>query len=538
MATAQPAGQARNAFGRDHGNYATVATMPNGSGNVLPSATVPLTLEAGDRCYLVQSSTTGLEYICVSAGTSGGGNAVWVPNTGIGPWSSVLYVDNVRGNDTTGRRGINNLPFATIQAAFNVAQTDDVVQLAAQVHAPAAAITVPATVVQLTVVGTPSHGGLTNSSGTLILQTGAPDIFDLGANLGLSRFQTIGCNVTAFTGSCFKADGTAYATGLFLSAGLVITNCEVAGLSAATINATFVRSMTVSGGLIQGARSTLVNCGRVIIAACMSQSHGFDVSFDADNAKTPNIFGTTPFNVIGGSVIGGNDLAFSTTTIMRKQTKILVDETSTLYGLTGTGLNVSAGNVVPSVTCRGYIGGGNSGVVDFATAGHELPDTAVAMTWDFRGTRFYANGDIPGSGPTAIKFKVGGAAGNFQTVKLDSTVTLPAVTFTADAKIHLTMRGADDPQPVYATPGADGDIIPPMLTGTVDVSAGGAVAKTWVQLGYPNLIRTGASPDSVFLTPSAQLSDPALTGKSTTTLTITSNVIAGDSACNWLAVWK
>lgn len=543
MSTAQPPGQARNAWGRDHGNFASVAAMPNGSGNALPSASVPYTLEAGDRCYLAQSSTTGLEYICVSAGTSGGGNAVWVVNTGQGPWSSVLYVDNARGSDVTGTRGADNLPFATIQAAINAAQSNDEIWTAPQFFALTAELTVPAALTSFCIIGQSagSKGGLTVSPGngacTVIRQlTAGQAVLNLGTNLGLSIcvLRNLVLRGAGTTENIVKADGSAYAKGAFVT--IVIENCSI---STGVMFFKYARLVQVYGGVWNMQTLTITTCGAFYFYGCDLAGPAIALTYDKDD----------PLSVASGGVLSMRmgtlcNVATSGATAiitMSKQAQLVVDSTSAIGGVKGSGLTVDAGNTLgPSVSCCGYIQGGNSGVLDFASAGSELPDTALALTFDFRGTTLFGIADTLTTiaGVTTAKFKVGGAAGNFQTVKLDNADALPATTFTADAKIHLTMRGAIAPQPVYTTPGADGDIVPPMLTGTIDISAGGAVAKTWVQLGYAGLIRTGAAPDTAFLTASAQLSDPVITTKAVTGLTITSNVIGGDTACNWMAVWK
>lgn len=102
-----PDGQPRQQFGRDWGNYTTVPGMPNGSGNTL--AAREFTVEAGDRCYLVTGAQAGLLYICVYAGTSGGGDALWVPVFGPFAFTTVnanfnittafsdYYIDNSGG---------------------------------------------------------------------------------------------------------------------------------------------------------------------------------------------------------------------------------------------------------------------------------------------------------------------------------------------------------------------------------------------------------------------------------------------------------
>lgn len=542
MATAQPAGQARNAWGRDHGNYASVANMPNGSANVLPSATVPFTLEPGDRCCL----TTGIEYLCVSAGTPGAGDAVWVANTGVGPWSSVLYVDNVRGSDTTGQRGNANRPFATIQAAVNAAQTDDVVQISPGIHTVAAPVTFPVALVRVSLCGMNAAGGTT--SGTSVLggtrvrsTTGA--VFDCGANLGLSRLGMYFLNIqtTNAASPAIAADGSAYAAGTFLNI-LVIDNCIIqGGGTGGTINGKYTGVVYFSNTQLLTGQTFFTNYSQVRFDNARSDGIGGTFDYDVADPLTPTASGTV--FIRNGSTIGGTNNGVTQAVTLSHQAQLVVDSTSAIGGLRASGLTVS-GTTRTGIACCGSIGAANAQVIDFASAGSELPDTALVMVLDFRGARLvgvfgsatvFTNGVV---GPTTVKFKVAGAAANFQTVKFDGSMALPGCTFTADVAVHLTGRGAQWPQCVLTTPGANGDIIPPVLTGTIDIAAGGTVAKTWVQLGYAGFIRAGAAPDSAFVTSIVQGADAVISVRATTGLTFISTAQAGNTAADWQAIWK
>jgi len=537
MATAQPAGQARNAFGRDHGNFATVAAMPNGSGNVLPSATVPYTLEAGDRCYLTLS-TGQCEYLCISAGTSGGGDAVWVPSSGQGPWNSVLYVDNVRGSDATGQRGNANRPFATIQAAINAMSQFDTVELAPQAFPITATLTVPASVINGACVGATGFANtlvsFSGAIGATQISSTTVALWNLGANLGLSSWTIANMDLFASAGNVVNADGSSYAQNTYVSGGIHLINCILSS-GVGGISTKYARIFEMRGGSIAGATISHVSGQTVTYQSVYGRGSSGSPSFLASYDGTDPLATTTAqtVSIVQGSVIGG--VGSSSFITLSGQCSLVVDQTSMIGGLKGSGLAVS-GAKVPSVLCDGYIANANTGVVDFASAGSELPDTATALTFNLKGTRFYANNGANSNGPTTIKFKVGGAAGNFQTVVMDSTTTVPGCTITADAKIHLTGRGASWPQSTPTTPGADGDIIPPMLTGTIDLSGGGG-AKTWVQLGYAGLIRTGAAPDTAFAEENAQGGDIAITTKATTGLTFAVTG-AAQTAANWLAIWK
>jgi len=435
-----------------------------------------------------------------------------------GPYSTVLFVNNVIGNDVTAVRGNQNLPFATIQAALNAMQTKDTVQLASQTFTQAQ-LTVPATVVTGACVGykQPAMLNTTNWPGTEIRSTGA-NSWEFGANLGISRWLLADI---MHQGGIISADGSVapYVVNTFFLGGLWILNCT------GFITAKYASEIHVQGPHGNG-QYIFTGCNILQMQRVLGPGGNFTVTWDAaDPMSTPTQQG---LQLVGGSQVG--------TVTMLKQARVTIDEFSRTSSVIGSGLNVS-GAFTPQLVCCGAIGG----IVDFASAGAELPDTALVCPFDLRGTRFYY--DLAPASPsvglaTPIKFKVGGAAANFQTVQLDGSFTLPATTIIADAAIHITGRGASWPGVILQTPGANGDINPPSLTGTIDISAGGALAKTWVQLGYAGLIRTGAAPDTAFLTASAQLADPVITTKATTGLTITSNVLGGNTACNWMAVWK
>jgi len=531
MATAQPAGQQRNAFGRDHGNFATVALMPNGSGNVLPTATVPFTVEAGDHCYL--SLATGQsDYLCISAGAAAGGDAVWVPSSGQGPWSSVLYVDNVRGSDTTGQRGNANRPFATIQAAANAMLTDDFLQVAPQRFLTTAALTFPSTLVRGGMVGFSRGGWLTSTTaglGAIIRCTGDHAI-NLGANLGLSRFYMADMQLFTPTAAKFGlfADGSAYAVATFLSSGLVVENCDIRGVGGGISTKYAVIQTYVSVQSLDAC--SFINFLTLSFLTCSMSTSTITISSDVGDPLTTQF---QPSCTVGrGTALGGGSAAGVVN--WGGQVFFNIDQSCTIGGLKGNGLSAHPAVPVANPGCRvaARIAGANAGVIDFQTAGSEIPDTATALTIDFRQTKFATDNNA-----CSIRFKVAGAAVNFQTISLDGAVMTPSgATIIADAAIHLFARGASVPQGVWQTPGATGDVIPPSLEGTIDTNGLAAAAKTWVQLGYAGLIRTGAAPDTAFLTSVAQGCDAVIPARTTLGLTLTGNAVA-NLAC-WRADWK
>jgi hypothetical protein len=436
-----------------------------------------------------------------------------------GPYSTVLYVNNVIGNDATAVRGNQNLPFLTIQAALNAMSTKDTVQLAPQTFLQAQ-LTVPATVVTGACVGYKQPGLLNTASwpGTEIRSTGA-NSWEFGANLGISRWLL--ADIMHQSG-IISADGSIapYAQNALFSGGLWIRDCT------GFITAKYAAQVVVRGPHGNG-NYVFVGCNIVQLYGVEGPGGSVTATWDAADPLTTST--QQGVMILGGSQIGA--------ITMTKQAHLTIDEFSRTSSVIGSGLTVSGANV-PQVVCSGNVGG----TIDFASAGAELPDTATVITMDFRGTRFFYNfspSSAQVGAATPVQFKVVGVAPvNFQTVKLDSTLALPGNTFTADNKIHMTARGADWPAVVLTTPGTDGDINPPYLTGTIDLSAGGTQTKTWAQLGYAGFIRSGVAPDVAFLTASAQLSDTVITTKATTGLTMTTNIVGGDTACSWEAGWK
>jgi len=452
-----------------------------------------------------------------------------------GPWTSVLYVDQVRGNNTTAQRGNENLPFATIQAALNAMQTDDTVMLAPQLFTITATLTVPATVVRGAVWGVGATGDFSNpsTSGPLTkLFSSTTDIWNFGANVGLTQWvmSDFSMRTTSAGKSCILADGSSYAKGTFFSAGGGLTLRRMVLRSQTPANA--ISAKYAVGIQLFDVYSTGGNYSFVTgSAVTLDQFRGIGATVTATNDSTDPL---SPSNtqyalqVTNGTHIGTG--AFNTGVVIDGQVSLNQDENSIIGLLSDSALSVN-GAVVPGCVCSGWIGS-----IDFDTAGKEIPGTATVLSFIFQGARLYQNA-FTTIAPGVFKAKIAGSAVNLQSVNLDSTITVPGAAITANTGVHITGRGARWPNVTLATPGATGDIIPPILAGVIDLSAGGAVAKTWVQLGIPGLIRVGAAPNEAFLTPNIRGADAAITVKSTTGLTFDSAAVA-NNACNWQAIWN
>jgi hypothetical protein len=93
-------------------------TGPSGSNTVSLLQTVPLNLTGITSGDFLQFNGTSIV-------------PVVPPSGGLGPFGEFVYVDVLLGNDSTGARGNDNLPFATLNAALAVYQNGDVIQLGA-----------------------------------------------------------------------------------------------------------------------------------------------------------------------------------------------------------------------------------------------------------------------------------------------------------------------------------------------------------------------------------------------------------------------
>ena len=451
----------------------------------------------------------------------------------VGP-NNVLYVDNVDGNDATAVRGNYSRPYLTIQAALDAMLTDDVVHLAPQKFTITAPLTIPSTVLRATISG---WGGDTNFTAfaagpraiTQIIQaTDNADCFDLGANPGLTRLVIRGMVIQPLangtsTGSAIKADGSLYAVNTFLAEGLQLSNVELTAAQAGFgLNLKYVRRLKAIN-CVWAAPMSFVTCGDLELVSVQGPSCTVLHTYDITDPLRPTR-GT--LSVVGSSRIGGNVLQ-TTIVTLGGVARLFVDRSSIIGGLKGAGL-VASGTNVPSVIVNGAILGFNGGVVDFASGGAELPDTATAITMDFRNAALHG---------TAANFKVAGAASP-QTVRMDTAAALAGLALLAGEGINLIARGMAGAL-TYATPGVTGSIIPPFLAGNVDISAGGAVAKTWAAMGFAALVRVGTATYDVQVQSNIQGADVAvpIAGQVTTGITITSTAQPGNTAAKVLVTF-
>jgi len=445
-----------------------------------------------------------------------------------GPWATVLYVDPTRGNDATGTRGDGNRPFATPQAAVNQMQTGDQVEVMAVRITLAAPITIPATVVSGSIVSEARNmasNGFVNGQGPqTLLRNPAGSVFDFGANLGLSTFVIAGCSINGVGATSVVADFSAYTLGQ--NPVLDFVDCQIGGgagvSSKYALGINFYKCTSILDSTFQGVSFL------TFFDTYTSTAANFTYIYDVSDPKTP-ISPTASLNCGWGTVLG--------TVTLSAQASLLVDSTSSVWGVKGSALTVS-GTTRTTIGVAGNVGPGN---IDFASAGRELPDTTNVMTIQFRPGQGAGQVNIlsPASGVaamTAAAFKVGGAAANSQNVTLEMASTSAA--FTANQGVNLSLGGALLPGASFSTPDASGTIQPTRLSGTVNLAAGGAVAQTWSgTLGITGLVRTTSAPKQVLITSIAQGADAVVTTKATTGFTTTATAQAGNTAASWEAIW-
>jgi hypothetical protein len=253
-------------------------------------------------------------------------------------------------------------------------------------------------------------------------------------------------NITTLAGGrAIVADGSLYAANTFLTVGLILAGLTISS-SGAAIDAKYIST---------GIRldSVLCNAGAISIVSC---GNGFRwtrsyfsassilLAYDptAPDPLRPPL--QTRLELFVNTFIGG-------TITLTGTPRLAVDDSSVTGPLLGAGLTVGGG-FVPQITHNGGVAG--SGAIDFASAGAELPDTATALTVDFRRAIFQ-------SGVASAAFKVGGAAANQQTVQMDGALARTGFAVTAGEGINITARGAAFPNAVFTTPGVAGSIVPP-----------------------------------------------------------------------------
>lgn len=435
--------------------------------------------------------------------------------TTLGP-SNVLWVDGVLGVDATAQRGNQALPFQTIQAAVNAAQTDDTVQLAPQRFLIGASITIPAATIRIAIrgwsVGQFANTSTSTASGGTLVSCATDHAFNLGTNLGLTKCVFVDLSIR--TGNAAKAaifaDGSAYASFGFLLIGLFLLNCEIS-TSGMPLNTKYVVSLVIVASRIGGTVAlSIVNSFSITIRSTNSQAMGWTFASDVADPLTAQL--QPAVHIEDGSVIGSQSIAGTVT--IGGQMRIWVDSTSTIGSLKGSGLTVSAAPVAsPGVACCGYMANASVGAIDFRTAGTEIPDTATALVFDFRGSHFYTEGgaQMRNDGLIAASFKVGGAAANAQSVLFDDVVAYAALVLTVDAQINLTARGARMPNATLSTPAATGTILPPSPLKLAPVAVAAApqpvtypcripAGSTAVQVAY-NTDNAGSVPTGVITVP-------------------------------------
>lgn len=441
---------------------------------------------------------------------------------GVAP-SNAVYVDPA-GNNATGQRGSAAFPFLTMAAAAAVLHSGDELLVSPGSYTGTGNhFTLPA-IASVTIRGSGEFAGQTVISGAA-----GEDVITLNAanravtieNIQVAGLTTgravVGTGATA--ARLFLDPATAGGGGLFFSDVILSSAAGVAVVLTYAGLVEFLDSQITLGG------ATFNVCGNVSMLATAMPSNAIAYSWDEADALRPAA-GQGTLSILAGTKTGAVTLSSTAVNATHGSPKLEVSAGSEIGALTGSNLDdVAAAHL--SIIVRGTVG-----AVDFqSAAGKVLPAaTANTLVLDFQGAILSA------SGASAMLWK---ATTNFQTVSANGLICKAAATFTADAKIHLTLTGAALTSPSYPTPGADGDILPPELSGVVNIAAGGAQTFTWAQLGYTGLVRVSSAVHSPTITPNVQATDAVIPIASKTALGfgVTSSAQAGNTAAGWTTSW-
>lgn len=485
-------------------NVADLRTIPD-------SVLTPLGLSSGAGTYIEYDTghkTAVRGTLAATAAAFAGG--------GVAP-SKAVYVDTA-GNDSTGQRGNAAFPFLTMSAALAVCQSGDELLVSPGSYTGTLNhATLPA-IANLTIRGSGEF-----PSETVVSGAAGEDVLTLnGANrsIVIENIQIAGLT----TGRAVVGTGATAARN-WLSSGLFFSEAVITSAAGNALELTYAGLVEMIDSQITTGAVVLNVCGQTNIVSTFAGTSSFLYSWDQADALRP-IAGVGTLLISAGSEVGAVTLAGGAAVDATHGSPSLKTTSGTKIGaLTGLRLDDVAGAAL-SIIVRGEVG-----AVDFqSTAAKVIPAaTANTLVLDFQGAI------LNGTGASAFLMK---ATTNFQTVFANGLMSKTASTFTADAKIHLTLTGAALTSPSFATPGADGDILPPELSGTIDIAAGGVLARTWAQLGYAGLIRVSSATYAAHVTSAIQAADAVcpVAGRVATGLTITSTAQAGNTAM-WSVRW-
>lgn len=434
-------------------------------------------------------------------------------NTGavdiVGP-SNALYVD-VAGSDALGQRGNAAQPFLTMAAALALAQSGDEVLISPGTFT--GPVTLPA-VANLIIRG--SGQGSAGVGGTLLTAAGGVDVVTLNAaNRSVQLYDVAITGVGA--GKPLVGTGAAAGTA-WLGSGLLVQNARLQAAAAGTlaVDLTYANFVTFLDSEISQGSMSFVTCAGTTFRGTRQSGTTCLFTWDNTDALRP----AAGVNLV--QLLEASSLV--SVVSFTGQTNFQGDYSAVVSSMTGLNLSVAAGPVSPSFVYRGSVG-----TIDFGSAAAKiLPDSALgAITVDFGGCT------------------VLGASAEFESIATDQIVNMTgfkstAATFalTAGVRALVIAIGAQirttAVTTMYATPDATGSITPPYLKGLTDIAAGGALVKTWANLGYTGLVRVGSAVFTATVTSNIQGADAVvpIAGKVATSLTITSTAQAGNTAVN------
>ncbi len=470
----------------------------------LPSGVAAGTfIEFSDRTTAVRGTVAATLALIVAAASGG-----------IGSPSNAIYVD-VAGDDATGQRGNSAFPFLTIQAALN-AQTSnfDEILVGPGLFSSGVVLTPVAGMARCAIKGAGSQ--LTFIQATVGINVITPN----NAGGSIVEFQISGCSLgTTGAGKCIVGTGAASAT-LWLGTGLFLDDVVMTVAASATlaIDLTYAGVVRMTDCRVVTGSYSFTVCSDVRLTNVQSDVAGtFLTTWSNTDALRP-VAGQGTTRLLGATSVG--------IVSMTGQAQLACDQSSSAASLTGLNLSVAAGPVNPSLNFFGTVG-----TIDFGSAAAKIiPDSALgAITWNLSGCT------------------ITGATAEFESVTTDQIVQMTgfistgiAFALTAGVRALVVARGAvvrtEAPATMWATPDATGSITPPFLKGLVDIAAGGALAKTWANLGYTALIRVGTAVFEANVSSNIQGADAVvpIAGKVVTGVTITSTAQAGNTAANAL----
>lgn len=361
------------------------------------------------------------------------------PGSQVGP-SNAVFVD-IAGSDANGERGNAARPFLTLTAALAAAHSGDSIVIGPGTFSSgASAVAIPATLVNIELIG---YGEL--QGGTILTANVDTDALTLNAAQRSMIIRSLRIQVTG-TGRGIVGIGGAGAAGAFMNAGLKLENVNITTGGAATdaLNLTEAAEVVLFDVQASAASCTFVTCSNIRLRGETTLG-AVQHTWDNTDANKPAA------QSVGLELRAGTQIGAYTGT---GQPLVNAYRGSVIASMTGNTLSFST--IGPSFTVAGQVG-----AIDFQSAlGKRLPDPGGAnlLTLNFSGAILTGNVSMAVSGANNQNVYFTGASGR-------------NITFLADSRALMDMRGANYNTPTYTTSNtlatATGSILPPFLAGSV-----------------------------------------------------------------------